>query len=119
MASKETEPLNIASMVPIEVKKPKMLERHVEKYLIRRMLALGGECIKFGVDGTRGVPDRICIFPGGDVWFVEVKRDRSCKLTRLQERFFEKMQKLQVKNAAVVHGQNGVDRWFKDIGYDA
>ena len=51
-----------------------MLEREVEKRLIRPIKALGGRCLKFETPGFTGVPDRIILLPGGRVVFVETKQ---------------------------------------------
>lgn len=50
-----------------------MLEREVEKKLIRPIRELGGLCLKFEVPGFTGVPDRMILLPGGRVVFVETK----------------------------------------------
>jgi len=50
-----------------------ILEHDIEEYLVRRVKAVGGWPLKFVSPGTRGVPDRLLIFPG-KVIFVEVKR---------------------------------------------
>jgi hypothetical protein len=49
-------------------------EKDIEKYLVTRVRAMGGQCPKFNSEATRYVPDRICIFPEGLVVFVECKR---------------------------------------------
>lgn len=49
-------------------------EREIEQYLKREVEKAGGVCRKFASPGHRGVPDRLCIFPGGRIYFVEVKR---------------------------------------------
>lgn len=51
-----------------------MRENTVEQGVIRRTKALGGVAWKWVSPGRTGVPDRICIFPGGRVIFVELKR---------------------------------------------
>ncbi len=51
-----------------------MRERTVEAYLRKRVRETGGECYKFTSPGRRGVPDRMCVWPGNVVVFVEVKR---------------------------------------------
>lgn len=48
----------------------KMLERKL-KGLIEK--ELGGKCIKLSADYDNGIPDRLCLFPGGRAMFVEVK----------------------------------------------
>lgn len=62
-----------------------MLEKTIEAHLVKRMKEIGGECYKWSSPGSRGVPDRICIFPTGVVVFVEVKKpgEEPSKLQRL------------------------------------
>ncbi len=51
-----------------------ILEREVEQVLIRKIRSLGGLCLKFVSPGWQGVPDRLCLLPGGRMFFVETKR---------------------------------------------
>lgn len=62
-----------------------MLERDVEKALRKGVEALGGECMKFVSPGRRGVPDRIVVWPGGEVHFIELKQPKG-RLSALQHR---------------------------------
>lgn len=55
-----------------------MNEKALERKLKREIERKGGVCWKFTSPGTSGVPDRICIMPGGHVVFVELKGD-GCK----------------------------------------
>ena len=50
-----------------------MTENTVEGYLRKKVRAVRGKCYKFVCPGHVGAPDRICIFPGGRVYFVETK----------------------------------------------
>jgi hypothetical protein len=45
------------------IKPKKILERDVEKYLVERAKALGGECRKVKWLGRSGAPDRIVMLP--------------------------------------------------------
>lgn len=49
-------------------------ESEIENYLVVQVEKLGGLAIKFNPHNNRGLPDRICFFPGGLVLMVEVKR---------------------------------------------
>jgi len=62
-----------------------MLERDIERALVRRVTALGGMCEKFTSPGRRSVPDRLITMPGGHIIFVELKAP-SKKPTELQKR---------------------------------
>ena len=50
-----------------------MRENYIEQTLRNAIKQQGGWCIKWVAPGTAGVPDRICILPGGIVAFVELK----------------------------------------------
>lgn len=50
-----------------------MLEREVEKALVRQIKNAGGIAPKLTSPGTAGMPDRIIILPGGKIAFVELK----------------------------------------------
>ena len=70
-----------------------ILEREVERALIRAVKRAGGKCLKFVSPGCAGVPDRICLLPGGRVFFAEVKRPAG-KPRPLQEKRHEELRKL-------------------------
>lgn len=50
-----------------------MLERDIERALVKRVKALGGMAEKFTSPGRRSVPDRLVTLPEGRVIFVELK----------------------------------------------
>ena len=50
-----------------------MLERDIEKKLVRPIRDLCGRCLKFETPGFTGVPDRIILLPGAHIVFVETK----------------------------------------------
>lgn len=50
-----------------------MRESTIERYLVRKVKAAGGECYKFVSPGRKNVPDRLCVFPGARLCFVELK----------------------------------------------
>lgn len=50
------------------------LESQVERRLVRWCAERGWLCWKMTSPGTRGVPDRVIVAPGGRVWWVELKR---------------------------------------------
>jgi hypothetical protein len=51
-----------------------MMERDVERKLVKAVKHNGGVCWKFTSPGTAGVPDRIILMPGCRIAFVEVKK---------------------------------------------
>lgn len=50
-----------------------MTEKQIEKKLRLGIEKLGGLCLKFPATYFTGIPDRLCILPGGLVFFVETK----------------------------------------------
>ena len=51
-----------------------MRETNLERYASIQMAKIGAKAYKWVCPGVSGVPDRICIFPGGRIVFVEFKR---------------------------------------------
>lgn len=88
-----------------------MLEKDIEAKLVRGVRALGGECYKFVSPGTAGVPDRVAVFPGGAVVFVELKTDTG-RLSPLQERQINKLRKIGA-SAVVLHGAKEVAEFLE------
>lgn len=70
-----------------------MLEKEIEKALVKRVKELGGLCEKFTSPGRRSVPDRIVTLPGGRIVFVECKAPGK-KPTELQLRDHERRRNL-------------------------
>ena len=52
----------------------KPLEKSIESVLRKAVEDEGGVCLKWTCPGHRGVPDRMVLFPGGIIAFVELKR---------------------------------------------
>ncbi len=48
-------------------------EKLVERSLVKYIKALGGLCLKLPCDFCIGLPDRLCLLPGGKLIFVELK----------------------------------------------
>ena len=90
-----------------------MLEKEVEKYLVREIKKLGGVSFKFISPGNAGVPDRIVMLPNGRVVFVELKTDKG-KLTKLQESQIRKISGLGAE-VKVLYGIEGVKKFINEI----
>ena len=48
-------------------------EKAIEAYLVKRLAALGGLCLKLNTSTATGYPDRLCLLRGGRMFFVELK----------------------------------------------
>jgi len=57
------------SLLPSELR-----ETHIESRLCREVKTLGGIPYKFTSINRRSVPDRMCVFRHGVIWFIECKR---------------------------------------------
>ena len=70
-----------------------MREREVEQSLVRSVKRMGGICPKWVSPGLDGVLDRIVLFPGGRIGFVELKAPGK-KMRPLQKKRKEKLESL-------------------------
>ena len=96
--------------VPV-VKKP--YEVAVEARLCKKVKThLKGRCYKWSSQNVRGVPDRLIVLPGGVVWFIELKRSHSSRLSPAQQKFRDEISELKMHRYAVLHGFDEVDAWI-------
>lgn len=84
-----------------------MLERAIEERLVGRVKAAGGMAMKWVSPGLSGVPDRICVLPGGRIVFVELKAPGK-QPTALQVRVHEMLRRLGAE-VHVIDSKEGVD----------
>jgi len=89
-------------------------EKEVEQRLIAAVRKSGGLCLKFVSPGWSGAPDRICLFPGGRVLFVEVKRPGN-KPRALQMRRKEQLERRGF-DSVVVDSKEVVDDLMRSVG---
>ena len=88
-----------------------VLEKDIERKLVKGVRALGGMANKWVSPGNVGVPDRVVVLPGGRVIFVELKTDTGV-VSPIQERQIKKLKDLGV-DVRVVRGVNEVDDFLK------
>ena len=94
-----------------------MREKEIEKKLTQAVKCMGGICPKFISPGYDGVPDRIILFPGGRIAFVEVKAPGK-PLRPLQVRRKRQLESLGIK-VYVLDATEQIDEILKAIGGDA
>jgi hypothetical protein len=71
-----------------------VLEKEIEAKLKAMIERRGGLCLKWICPGWLGVPDRLCLLPGGTVVFVETKRPAGGKRSKMQEWWARKLNAL-------------------------
>ncbi len=71
-----------------------ILEKEIEQKLKKMVERYGGFCLKWVCPGWLGVPDRICLLPGGTVVFVELKRPTGGKRGAMQKWWARKLNEL-------------------------
>lgn len=75
-----------------------MLESTLEQSARKYIRSLGGQCYKWVCPGENGVPDRICILPGGKIIFIELKRPgRKDGMSARQKKIFRELKALGCK----------------------
>ena len=87
-----------------------MLEREVEKFLVKGVREKGGRAFKWVSPGNDGVPDRIVILPGRVPVFVELKTETG-RLSRIQSVQIQRLRSLG-QDVRVLHGVDEVRRFL-------
>jgi len=88
-----------------------ILEKDIERHLVRRVAERGGVAYKWVSPGRVGVADRIVLLPGGVVWFVELKTATG-RLSPWQKLFAAEMARLELKYL-VIRSKEEVDGFIK------
>ena len=94
-----------------------MREKEIEKKLTQAVKCMGGICPKFISPGYDGVPDRIILFPGGRIAFVEVKAPGKT-LRPLQVRRKRQLESLGFK-VYVLDDPGQIEEILQETGGDA
>ena len=71
-------------------------EKYIERKLVEAVKGRGGMCIKLLCDQLIGLPDRLCLFPGHKIAFVELKTTGQ-KPRKIQRFMHEKLRSLGFK----------------------
>ena len=90
-----------------------MLERDIERYLVRRAIEHGGKAYKWVSPGHVGVADRIVLLPSGVVWFVELKSSTG-RLSPLQKIFAADMVRMGM-TYIVIRSKEEVDELLQRV----
>ena len=85
-------------------------EKDVEARLVKAVRSLGGRAYKWVSPGNVGVPDRMVIWPGGDIEFVELKTEVG-RVSPIQEVQIKRLRGLGCK-FHVLYGDADVDKFL-------
>lgn len=87
-----------------------MLEKSVEQYLRRQVVARGGLCVK--MDTEKGIPDRLVLTADGRHCFVELKQPTG-RLSPIQIEYHKRLRQRKHK-VFVLWDYNDVDKFLAD-----
>lgn len=88
-------------------------EKVVERKLVELVKINGGMCIKLLCDQLIGLPDRMCLFPGHKIVFVELKTTGQ-KPKRIQTHMHNKLRTLGFR-VEVIDTVESVANFIDDI----
>lgn len=88
------------------------LERDLEQWFRKQIVTLGGRSYKFVSPGNAGVPDRIVVWPGGMVDFVELKTSTG-HLGPVQNQQIRRLKALGAR-VYVVYGRLEADTYLQN-----
>nr|DAL69763.1 MAG TPA: Nuclease [Caudoviricetes sp.] len=88
-------------------------EKVVERKLVELVKMNGGMCIKLLCDQLMGLPDRMCLFPGHKMVFVELKTTGR-KPKRIQMYMHNKLQALGFR-VEVIDTIKGVEQLINNM----
>lgn len=95
----------------------KLIEKEVEKILVDEMRKIGGRAYKWVSPGNSGVPDRIVMFPEGQIEFVEMKTEEG-RLTDTQRTQIRRLRSYG-HDVSVVYGVKGLCKLFEFNGLES
>jgi hypothetical protein len=87
-----------------------MRESEIEKYLVKKVKALGGEVRKVKWIGRRGAPDRLVMFPPNHTEWVELKA--TGKVAEPHQLREHKRMRAMGQTIFVIDSLEGVDALF-------
>lgn len=89
-----------------------VLEARLEAHFYNRVRLAGGFPIKL-CPNLAGLPDRLVLFPGGRVYFVELKTDQGT-LREVQKVLHARLAELG-RPCFVLYGKDDIDDWIRKV----
>ena len=95
-----------------------MHESALEKYVREKVKKHGGRAFKWVCPGVAGVPDRICIFPGGCIVFIELKRQGvKDGMSLRQKKMYETLKNMGC-NVRRISSKDEFEKLMGELGYE-
>lgn len=91
-------------------------EKDIERRLVELVKINNGMCIKLLCDQLMGLPDRMCLFPGHKIIFVELKTTGR-KPRRIQAYMHKKLRALGFR-VEVIDTVEGVEQFIGSIIFE-
>lgn len=88
-------------------------EKAIERKLVELVKSNGGICIKLLTNQFIGLPDRMCLFPNGQVVFIELKSTGQ-KPRKIQVSVHNRLRALGFR-VEVIDTLDGVDNFINSI----
>lgn len=98
------------------LKHSEVSEKSIERYLVERVKAMGGICLKYSNLGEVGYPDRLCIFPHGVTHWVELK-SKGEELRAIQVKRIERLLRMD-HSVWVCDSKQTVDNLINSLSQD-
>jgi len=83
-------------------------EKLLERKLRQKIDLLGGWSIKLLATHVTGLPDRLCLFPGGNLIFVELKTTGQ-KTRKIQDKVHNRLRSMGFR-VEVVDSSEGIEK---------
>ena len=87
-----------------------MSEKEIEMMMRKEIGQQEGKFLKLVSPGNDGVPDRIAIFPGGEIWFVELKT-KDGHVKPIQTKWQNILSRLGCR-ARIIKGEDQAREWL-------
>lgn len=91
-----------------------MLESRIATKLREEVEQIGGKAFKFESQGNMGVPDRIVCLPYGRVVFVETKKPKGGRLSKIQKYIISEMTKMGM-DVRVIFTYDQIRKFIEEV----
>jgi hypothetical protein len=91
-----------------------MLESRIETKLREEVERIGGKAFKFESQGNKGVPDRIVCLPQSRVIFIETKRPKGGRLSKIQKFRIKELQSMGME-VRVIFTMEQIKEFIREV----